>query len=463
MPVLTALAVVAAAAVAGVAAAAVAAHVLLKRDPAVPFIAYLVLQLFSGWFHYVHLPTGTDRAVLLLGFLGLWLRRREVGLWHLVRLRGVHVALAAIAVIAVGSAIVHQTLFTRLGFFSITDRLGLIPFAYFVLGPVLFRTEHSRRLLVGTLVVIGAYLGWTSLMEGLHVDALVFPSYINNPALGIQFGRARGPFLEATANGLGLVDSAVAAAVGLTIWRGAWIRRGLFVVIGVCLLGTVFTVTREVWIGTVLAIVGGMLAVPGLRKWLVPALALSTIAVVGFLGADPALLAKAQGRAASQSPIWDRLNTSFAALRAWEAHPLFGVGWQRFIQIGYKYQREALTYPITVRYLEVHNVFLSHLAELGLVGIVAYLAALWLAVGLPSLERAARVMEPWRIGLLAIALDWLVVANFSPLAPSYPNLMLWAWAGVVLAGPAMPPWRETRGPVGSPTSAVPAVASAAST
>lgn len=68
-------------------------------------------------------------------------------------------------------------------------------------------------------------------------------------------------------------------------------------------------------------------------------------------------------------------------------------------------------------------------------------------------------MEPWRIGLLAIGLDWLVVANFSPLAPSYPNLMLWAWAGVVLAGPAMRPWRETSDSVGGAALLSPAVAS----
>jgi hypothetical protein len=38
--------------------------------------------------------------------------------------------------------------------------------------------------------------------------------------------------------------------------------------------------------------------------------------------------------------------------------------------------------------------------------------------------------ELWRIGLLAVAVDWLIVANFTPLGYDFPNHLIWMWCGV---------------------------------
>src|SRR5438093_1302521 len=75
------------------------------------------------------------------------------------------------------------------------------------------------------LVALGAYLGLTAVFEGLGLDALIVPRYIADPGAGIHFGRARGPFVEAVADGLALFGCGVAAAVAFTHWRAPWARR----------------------------------------------------------------------------------------------------------------------------------------------------------------------------------------------------------------------------------------------
>ena len=102
--------------------------------------------------------------------------------------------------------------------FELLERVGLLPFALFLVAPVVFETEKHRRILLGALVGLGAYLGFTALMETLNFRALVFPSFINDGSLGTHADRARGPFLEAVTNGAGLYVGIIGATIALITW-----------------------------------------------------------------------------------------------------------------------------------------------------------------------------------------------------------------------------------------------------
>ena len=128
--------------------------------------------------------------------------------------------------------------------------------------------------------------------------------------------------------------------------------------------------------------------------------------------------------------MWDRYNTNNAAIRMIKARPLFGFGWQTFPTTGPDYMRQADTYPITKSTLEVHNVFLSHAAELGLVGSILWLGAFLSAVGGALLRRGPPELRLWRIGLLAIFAAFVSVAMFGPLSYPFPNALMWTWAGI---------------------------------
>jgi O-antigen ligase len=280
------------------------------------------------------------------------------------------------------------------------------------------------------LIIVGAYIGITNFFEGIGANALVFPKYITDPAVGIHFGRARGPFVESVADGLSLVMCSVAAAIGMTVWRRLWIRVACAGVIAISALGILLTVTRAAWIAAVVAAVVAMLAVKQWRKYLLPVAVLVVLGVFAALTLVPGLQEKADTRLNDESPVWDRYNTNNAAIRMIEARPLFGFGWQTFPTTGPDYMRQADKYPITSHALEVHNVFLSHAAELGLVGSILWLGAFLSAIGGALLRRGPPELYPWRIGLLAIFAAFMSVAMFGPLSYPFPNALMWTWAGI---------------------------------
>ncbi len=421
-------------------AAALAAGILVfwriatRFDPSFFFFFYFAIEIFSGWFHYIHVPTGFDRAVLVAGLATLWIRRGELNLKGALKLRFEHWLMIALVIYATLSAIFAHTFSTQNGFFAILDRLGAVPFLIYWLGPVIFRGEKQRRTFLALLVCMGAYLSYVAIMEGTGNLHLIFPSYIQNPALGIHFGRARGPFLEATADGIALFACAVASAIAYRLWTS---KRLKYFAVGVgvaCLIGDAFTLTREVWIGAVLGISVTLVANPKLRRFLVPSLAGGLAAVGAILLVDRSFLIRAESRTTSTLPVWDRLNVAEGALRAIQAHPLFGIGWERFLAIGYLYQRQSPAFPLTKASLEVHNLFLGDAAGMGILGLVLVLSVIAFGLGKAIFSGKSPQIDPWRFGLLALAICWLTVANFSPMAPAFPTLLLWTWAGLVAAG-----------------------------
>lgn len=405
------------------------AYLGLRMAPGALVCVGLALEIFSPNWQYMHVPLPLDRLFLLAGLASLILGGRRVLADRAFVLRPIHVLLLVLSAWATMSAIGAGTLTNHLGFYALLDRLGFVPFLGFALAPLLFGDARRRNMLLVTLVLVGAYLSVTAIMEGSGLLRYVQPSYIRDPYLGIHFGRARGPFLEAEADGLSMVMCAVAAAIGATTWKSWKARVTAGVVVLTCAAGSIFTLTRSIWIGGTLALIVGLVAHPRTRRWS-PFIVLGSAAlVVSVVYAVPSLHTKAQSRLDSVSPVWDRENTDLAALRAAESHPLFGIGWQTFPTKGPSYIRES-NYPVTGAGLEVHNVLLSQAAELGFPGAILWLLALLSAVGGGVLRRGPPEMLPWRVGLLCIAIPFGVVANLSPLSYPFPNFLLWLWAGV---------------------------------
>ena len=177
-----------------------------------------------------------------------------------------------------------------------------------------------------------------------------------------------------------------------------------------------------------------MLAAPGLRRYLLPAAATAVVLVLGALALVPGLGERAAERRGDQLPVWDRLNTNAAAVDMVGARPLLGVGWDRFDEESATFFRQGADYPLTGERVGVHNVLLSRAVELGLLGALLVVAGFVFGVGRAMITRGPPELVPWRFGLIAIAISWLVAANLGPLPYAFPNLLLWTWAGVVMGG-----------------------------
>jgi putative inorganic carbon (HCO3(-)) transporter len=422
--------------------AIVVAYLLAALDIAVIFSLAVACSIFSGYSSLLHLPIGPDRMLFALGVVLLcWqylLDAREPGGRRLPvsRFTATHWLALLAACYAIVSALAVQTLTQRSSFFGLLDRFGLVPFAMFFLAPLIFRTHRQRMILVTTLVCVGAYLAFTAAAEFTHLNALVFPRYILNPDLGIHYGRSRGPFLEAVANGLALQECGVAAALAVVLWRRRLARVIAAGVALACAAGILFTLTRAVWIGAAASTILVMATAPQLRRLLIPAVVLGVLSIGIAFAAVPSLKDRADARAQSQGPVWDRYNTDAAALRMIQEKPAFGWGWDSFVTEGTAHLRQARTYPLTGAGLNVHNVFLSHATELGLVGFALWFGAFAGAIGGALFGPVESALRPFRIALVAIASCWVIVANFGPLGYAFPTLLLWTLAGII-RGPSM--------------------------
>jgi O-antigen ligase len=421
-----------------VAAAVCAAWIAWQLEPAYVFSGAIALSLFSGNWGNMGLPGGAtpDRFLLFIGLVALLLRQGGAVNRPPFKVEPAHWALVVVATYAVVSALVAGTLFGGDGFFRLLDRLGIVPFLMFFLAPVVFRTARERAVLLATLVAVGAYLGLTSLFETIHLKALVFPRYILDPSIGLHSDRARGPFLEAEANGMALYGAAVIAVIAAFRWRKPhpWAAAAAAAVALICAAGTLFSMQRAVWIGAVLATIIAPLVFYQVRRWVLPAVAVVPVIVIVSFALIPGLAAQAGARKDAERPVWDRKNLNAASLRMIEARPLFGFGWEKFRDKSSPYFQQAENYPLTAGRQSLHNAFLSNAVELGLVGTSLWIFALVMTVGAAILTRGPPELEPWRIGLVAYTVMWIVVANFTPLERPFTNILLMTWAGLVFAG-----------------------------
>jgi O-antigen ligase len=414
---------------------------------AVPAIAYLgwhahpsilvsggiALSVFSGNWANLGLPEliAPDRILLAAAAASVVLRAPAIARRGPAQVRPIQWLLAATVAYVIASALAAGTL-DKEGILRLADRVGAVPFVMFLLAPVIFSAPRYRKALLASLVGVGLYLALTSLFEVTGAKALVFPRYISDPSLGIHADRARGPFLEAVGNGTALYCGLVASVVAASTWKGRWQRGIALVTAALCVPALVFTLTRSIWLGAIVASTLTVAAHPTLRRWLVPAALGAVLLGAASIAAIPGLDERVQARESQQEPIWDRLNLSRAALNMLDERPLFGFGWNSFTTVGTNYFEQG-DFPLTAGVgTFVHSAYLSNLAELGLVGTSLWLLGLLLAVRLALSGRGPPEFEAWRYGLLAITVMYLVVSAFV-----YPylfaTLALWTWAGVLYA------------------------------
>ena len=401
--------------------------------PTLLFALAIAGSVLSGNADRVGLPVGPDRLLTVAALASLLVGiATDAPPPGTRRLRLVDVLLVATAATALVSAVAVGSLFDEHGGFALLDRLGIVPFVGFVLADRLFGTERDRLVLVSVLVALGAYLGVTALAEAAGLDALVFPRYVLDPSVGTHLGRARGPFVEAVANGMAMFTCGVAAAVGATRFRTRWARSVSLAVVVLCAVGTLVTVTRAVWLGAVAGVLVAACADPRLRR-LVPAIAGGAVVlVIGAFAVLPGLAQRADARASDEGPLWDRQNTNAAAVEMVLDDPLTGVGWDRYTDESSDFLRQADDIPLTGAGLEVHNVALAYASELGIPGALLWVTTVGAAVA--AAWRGGRSLPPaWRAAGMAIVVEWGVVGLFGPLGYAFPNLATWVFLGVCAA------------------------------
>lgn len=394
------------------------------------FVAALVLNMFAGSWDRMGLPIGPDRLLFPAAFVLALLDRRT----RFRPLTAVHWFMVVFTALT-GFSLLFLGRIDSMSLFALADRV-VMPFLLFGFAPLIVDSPLRRVILLRATALLGLYLGVTSIAETFEITALVQPGYILEAKAALaaegtgEVPRAGGPMLAAEGNGMANAMCAMLGAHVMLRDRGAWRVAGA-VAVPLGLIGAFLSMTRSVWLGAALGIVGIVLTQRSLWRWVPVAVAGGLALIVAGAVFFPRLVEIALDRGGTSRSVYDRFNTNAAALRILSENPLTGIGWAEFNRSGQAWVRQSDLYPLTSVDIEIHNVFLSRAAELGLPAAAVFV----LCVVLGPLAAVARArtpyLSPWRTTLLALLCVWIVPSMLSPNPYTLPNFLLWTFSGVV--------------------------------
>ncbi len=275
----------------------------------------------------------------------------------------------AIAVLALASVATrpfdHET-------WSLLASKFLVPFALFHMAPIVFWEEKERRTFEIFATVILAYLSFTAIAFLAGARSLIFPRFILDESLGFHVDRARGPLLQAVANGVSL---SVLGLLALHAYRRGSMRNRWTFTLLISLPVAIFaTMTRTVWLtfaGAVLALIF-MSKSRRWRAWGLLAAAAAIVAGGVFVASCHELSAAVTDRVEEQGPVDFRKAVYAGGWEMFWQHPVLGWGFHRMPSELPRYvsgYQEKILYP--------HNTYLELLVEHGIVGLAAYVWFMW--------------------------------------------------------------------------------------
>jgi len=260
----------------------------------------------------------------------------------------------------------------------------IVPFGLFHLATLVFVKERSLRYFELFALIVLAYLCFTSIAFLAGAKSLIFPRFILDESLGHHADRARGPLLQAVANGVSLNLLGVLALHSYLRGRLRGVKAA--VLLASVPIAILATMTRAVWLSFVVSI-GALIFCTHNRRLRRLCAAVLGIGVLGLL---VVLSLDCQRRALS-----DRLQES-GPVDYREA--VYSGGWQMFLekpiagwglnQMPFELARHVSGYR--ERELFPHNTYLELLVEHGIVGLALYVWLMWeiFRLGRGSVPRA---------------------------------------------------------------------------
>lgn len=254
-------------------------------------------------------------------------------------------------------------------------RSYLMPYAAFMMGKYLMNDVVWIKRAFFILMMTNVYFAFTSIAEGLDLDALVWPKTILNHDLGMYApGRSRGIFLQPAVNGTVIGMLLCIQLYFLREARHGYQKVLMLVTIAMSAVGLYFTYTRGTWLSGAVGLVA--LALISWRHYSAWVIRLALVGVVllglGFVNLSQDKFFRE--RWGAEHTLTGRLNTAATAFRIWLANPIFGVGFKNYQYVKHEYM-QTINVPIfgTIRRGQgfessPHDIYLGSLCEEGLVG-----------------------------------------------------------------------------------------------
>jgi len=247
---------------------------------------------------------------------------------------------------------------------SIIASKFIVPFALFHLAVLIFRGASQRRHFEIFVIFALAYLVFIAIAFLADAHSLIFPRFILDQNLGFHADRARGPFLQAVANGVSLNILGI-LVVALPRERKILVRL-LWLVLPLAVLATM---TRAVWISfAVSTIVLGFRLVERRLQVVCTLLAVAGLLIGLAIGlSNNSLKTALWDRTGERGPVDARLSVYDAGWAMFRERPF--TGWAAAGMYA-ELARRMDGYHLRTFY--VHNTYLALLVEFGVPGLALY-------------------------------------------------------------------------------------------
>lgn len=247
---------------------------------------------------------------------------------------------------------------------SIIASKFIVPFVMFHIAVLVFRGRGEQsHFEIFTLIVLG-YLIFIAIAFLVDATSLIWPRFILDESIGFHADRARGPFLQAVANGVSLNILGILALVLPRSYRKfVWLLWMLLP------LAVVATMTRAVWISFGLSALAMCYLLVERR---VQAMCLIMVAA-GLLGglalgfSNHSLKKSVWDRTEERGPVEARMAVYNGAWEMFQERPWSG--WpagKMYAELG----RRMEGYHLRIFY--VHDTYLALLVEFGIPGLSIY-------------------------------------------------------------------------------------------
>jgi len=271
---------------------------------------------------------------------------------------------------------------------SIIASKYIVPFSLFHIAALVFRGPSQRRHFEIFVVLALSYLVFTAIAFLVDARSLIFPRFILDESVGFQPDRARGPFLQAVANGVSLNLLGIVAFV-----FPAKYPRFVWLILAALPLAVLATMTRAVWMSFALSTlaIGFLLARRRMQAICIVLVVVGLICGLALGFSDHSLRKAFWDRTEERGPVEARMAVYRAGWAMFRERPI--IGWP----VASMYQELARRmdgYHLHIYY--VHNTYLALLVEFGVPGLALYAILFW------NLFRLSRRGPPQERGAIAI-------------------------------------------------------------
>jgi O-antigen ligase len=247
---------------------------------------------------------------------------------------------------------------------SIIASKFIVPFTLFHLAILVFRGAWERRHFRIFVVLTLVYLVFTAVAFLLGARSLIFPRFILDESIGFHVDRARGPFLQAVANGVSLNLLGILAAALSDKRKTAVLLLWLALPLAV-----LATMTRAVWISFAVStvILGFRLIERRLRRACIALVVAGLLVGLAVGMSSRSLKTMLWDRTAERGPVEARVAVYEAGWAMFRERPL--TGWPAGGMYA-ELARRMEGYHLRTFY--VHNTYLALLVEFGVPGLAIY-------------------------------------------------------------------------------------------